>query len=92
MSEAYRVHGYVRVPEATLEEFIEALEVHTALTRAEPGCLQFEIRQRPEVPEVFDVREAFVDRAAFLAHQERASRTPWKALTSDVERHYRLPT
>ncbi|WP_404819203.1 putative quinol monooxygenase, partial [Vibrio tritonius] len=37
--------------------------VHKALTRAEAGCLVFEVTQNPDNPLRFDVYEEFIDAA-----------------------------
>ena len=53
------------------------LPEHVALTRAEPGCLRFEV-EPTEDPLVWTVSELFVDRAAFEAHQARIRSSPWR--------------
>lgn len=60
---------------------------HMALTRAEPGCLSFEVR-RTDDRLVWRVEERFVDEAAFDAHQVRAAASVWGRVTSEIERRY----
>ncbi|MGO1582998.1 MAG: putative quinol monooxygenase [Actinomycetaceae bacterium] len=60
---------------------------HTALTRAEPACLAFEVR-RTRDPLVWQVDELFADGAGFAAHQERAAASEWGRATAHVERRY----
>ncbi len=63
----------------TLEEadrVSELLSDHIRETRAEPGCLRFEVLRSAADPCRFAVSEAFTDRAAFKAHQTRAAATP----------------
>jgi quinol monooxygenase YgiN len=60
---------------------------HIRLTRAEPGCLSFEVRQSAD-PLVWDVAEVFSNRAAFEAHQARAAASAWGQATKGIERHY----
>ena len=62
---------------------------HEALTRAEPGCLSFEIADT-EDPLVFEVMETFRDRAAFDAHQARTKASPWFAATGHIRRSYQI--
>jgi len=64
----------------------EALVEHTRLSRAEPGCLRFEVTERE--PGVFFVSEAFIDDDAFDAHQTRTRDSAWWQLTSDMPRDF----
>lgn len=63
------------------------LPAHVHLTRAEPGCLSFDVVPTGD-PLIWQVDEAFADRAAFDAHQVRAADTDWAALTKDIARDY----
>ena len=60
---------------------------HIALTRAEPGCLAFDV-VASAVTGVWDVAERFADEASFRAHQERVSASEWGAATAGIERRY----
>lgn len=64
------------------------LPEHTRLSRAEPGCLRFEVWRSQADPCRFAVSERFRDRAAFEAHQARAGTTVWARATSGIPRHY----
>lgn len=64
------------------------LKRHIQLTRAETGCLIFEVTQDPLNPCRFDVYEEFVDEAAFQAHQARVKSSRWGEITVNVERYY----
>lgn len=66
-----------------------ALPLHIRLTRAEPGCLSFEVAETAD-PLVWTVEECFRDRAAFDAHQTRTRASAWWAATSAILRDYRL--
>ncbi|MCV2870730.1 antibiotic biosynthesis monooxygenase [Defluviimonas sp. WL0050] len=77
----------------TLEEadrVSEHLPDHIRLTRAEPGCLRFEVLRSHADPVRFAVSEAFTDRAAFEAHQARASETIWAKVTKGIPREYEI--
>ena len=63
------------------------LPAHLALTRAEPGCLSFEVTPTAD-PLVWQVSETFTSRAAFDAHQTRAAASPWAAATAGIRRDY----
>lgn len=66
------------------------LPEHVRLTRAEPGCLGFEVFRSHADPVRFAVSEAFRDRAAFEAHQARAAGTIWARATKGIPRDYRI--
>ena len=64
------------------------LPEHTRLTRAEPGCVAFEVRPT-EDPLVWALDEEFADRAAFEAHQARTGASDWARETAGITRDYR---
>jgi quinol monooxygenase YgiN len=64
------------------------LPLHVALTRAEPGCVSFEVTQTSDLF-IWQVDEEFVDIAAFEAHQTRVSTSEWGKVTRQIERRYR---
>lgn len=63
---------------------------HIRLTRAEPGCLRFEVIRSHADPCRFAVTETFTDRAAFQAHQARAAATVWARVTAGIPRDYTI--
>ena len=65
-----------------------ALPEHVRLTRAEPGCITFDVTPDASDPLVFLVSEAFEDRAAFDAHQMRTHASEWYRLTCGIRRAY----
>lgn len=65
------------------------LAAHERLTRAEPGCLRFDVTPTND-PLVWQVVELFVDRAAFEAHQTRANAFDWAELTAGIARDYEI--
>lgn len=64
------------------------LPEHVRLTRAEPGCLRFEVWRSHADPCRFAVTERFRDRAAFEAHQARTAATIWSRATRGIPRDY----
>jgi len=64
------------------------LPEHLRLTRAEPGCLAFDVAPTDD-PLVWRVEEAFADRAAFRAHQRRTRASAWWTATATIAREYR---
>ena len=82
------LEGYLRC--ATEDEAARvraALPEHVRLTRAEPGCLRFDVTPTDD-PLVWAVSEAFTDAAAFEAHQARASASAWAHATKGIARDY----
>ena len=65
------------------------LAEHVRLTRAEPGCLSFEVTPTAD-PLTWRVEERFADRAAFDAHQRRARASAWGAATAAIRRDYEV--
>jgi quinol monooxygenase YgiN len=80
--------GFIIVPPNDLAVVKDELDNHIQLTRAETGCLIFEVTQDALNPCRFDVYEEFVDEAAFQAHQARVKSSRWGEITGNVERCY----
>ena len=64
-----------------------ALPEHIRLTRAEAGCLSFDVTPTAD-PLIWHVEERFTDRAAFDAHQARTSESDWATQTAGIAREY----
>lgn len=62
---------------------------HLALTRAEPGCLSFEVK-RTGNPLVWQVDEQFRDAESFRAHQQRVAESEWGRATAGIVRQYEI--
>lgn len=65
-----------------------ALPDHIRLSRAEPGCLTFDVTEDPQIPGLFHVSESFADQAAFDAHQTRTRASPWWHKTQHMKRRF----
>lgn len=65
------------------------LPEHIRLSRAEIGCLRFEVTPS-EHPLVWSVEESFTDQAAFDAHQARTRASQWFAATTHIRRDYTI--
>ena len=83
-----RLTGHIDVPEARRAAVAEALPAHIRLTRAEPGCLSFEVTPDPKVAGRWRVAELFADRAAFDAHQARTAASDWARIAAGLARSY----
>lgn len=84
------LEGQFTVPEERRAEVLEALEVHKTLSRAEPGCLHFNVEEDLNVRGAFHVSEAFVDKAAFEAHQRRGQASDWARVSAGLPRDYHI--
>lgn len=82
--------GELRCADAEeLERVRTHLPLHVALTRAERGCLSFDVDPTGD-PLVWRVEERFVDEAAFDAHQHRVAASAWGSETAGIERRYEI--
>ena len=88
MSEVIILKGYIQIPKGEREHAVAALEEHIALTRAEEGCLIFNITPDESSPYIFHVYEEFVDAAAFEYHQVRTRQSAWWQASKNVQRHF----
>lgn len=66
---------------------LSLLPDHIELSRAEPGCLRFDIWQDDD-PLIWHLSELFVDADAFAAHQERTKESAWGKESSDIGRDF----
>jgi quinol monooxygenase YgiN len=83
------LHGFLIC--RTLEEADRVsvlLPDHIAATRAERGCLWFEVHRSTADPVRFAVYEVFQDKAAFEAHRVRMKDTQWWRVTQNIPRDY----
>ena len=86
------LRGYIQVTDKDLRLVKAELITHTQLTRAEPGCLVFEVSPTDGDPNRFSIYEEFVDQGAFDRHQVRMKTSTWGEITQAVERHYQITT
>ncbi|MBO9466798.1 antibiotic biosynthesis monooxygenase [Tropicibacter sp. R15_0] len=82
--------GFISVPQDRLDSIRSALPEHIRLTRAEPGCLSFDVVESDTTPGRFDVAEEFTDKAAFDAHQVRVKASDWGKISVGIERSYEI--
>ena len=85
-----RLRGFLRCMDGAEVAAVTAhLPAHIAASRAEDGCLSFEITQTDD-PLVFEVMESFRDQSAFTAHQTRTRQSAWWQATSHILRDFRV--
>ena len=85
---AVTLTGYIDVPPERMDDVQAALPTHIALSRAEPGCLSFDVNPCPDVSGRFLVAETFVDQQAFDGHQARTKASDWAKVTDGIAREY----
>lgn len=85
-----RLSGFLRcASDEEVSIVVEDLPRHIELTRAEPGCLSFEVVQT-EDPRVWSVAERFAGPDAFRAHQARVASSDWGRSTRGIQRDYTI--
>ncbi|SDW35482.1 Quinol monooxygenase YgiN [Ruegeria halocynthiae] len=84
------LNGFITVPADRLEEVRNALPEHIALTRAEQGCISFEVVEDGDHPGRFNVAELFTNQAAFDSHQKRTRASDWYQITQGLPREYSI--
>jgi len=82
--------GYIIVLESELASIQSALPLHIKHTRAEKGCIVFNVEEHPTELGRFDVYEEFQDSNAFKYHQNRVRKSDWGAITKNVIRYYSI--
>jgi len=82
------LQGHIIVLDDDLDTVTAALDSHIELTRAEQGCLIFNVTVDEKNQTKFNVYEEFVNQAAFDKHQLRVKQSNWGRVTTQVERHY----
>jgi quinol monooxygenase YgiN len=65
------------------------LPEHIRLSRAEPGCLTFNVDPTAD-PLVWRLDESFADKAAFEAHQTRTRASAWFKATAQMRRDFQV--
>ena len=68
------------------------LPAHMALTRAEQGCLSFDVIQDVTDPHLWHVNELFDSQASFDTHQQRTRASEWGKETAHIARQYTVTT
>lgn len=76
---------------AEAEIVVQHLPRHIELSRAEPGCVSFEV-DRTDDPLVWRVAELFSDHDTFDAHQARGRSSEWGRATAAITRDYVVTT
>ena len=62
---------------------------HIKLSRAEPGCITFDVVQTAN-PLVWQLDESYADKAAFEAHQTRNRASVWWQVSQNLVRNFQI--
>lgn len=82
------LHGHLTCRDtAQMLTALDLLQDHADASRAEPGCLRFDIAQSDD-PMVWTLAEVFADKDAFAAHQARTAASPWGQRSRDMGRDF----
>lgn len=85
-----KLTGYLDVPAQRWDEVMQALAVHIDLTRAEAGCIKFDVTPCDTVEHRLLVSELFTDQPSFDAHQVRAKASDWAKASEGIPRLYEI--
>ncbi len=80
--------GQLHIPLAEQTRLQPLLDAHIAATKAEPGCLFFEVTQDAKDPTLFRVSERFIEQAAYDFHQQRGANSPWGKSSRHLQRKF----
>lgn len=84
------LNGYFEAPADQLAAVEAGLQTHIDLTRAEAGCVSFDITPSPDIPGRFIVAEVFESEAAFEVHKARTAASDWAAISADCKREFSI--
>ena len=65
------VIGHISARPGTREEFLGKAQSYVAASRADAGCVYFDITSKPDDPDGLVIIEHWADLATHVAHQER---------------------
>lgn len=82
--------GHIDVPPARRKIVDEALPRHIKLTRAERGCLRFDVTKDEHIVGRYHIVEIFKSRAALKAHQKRSAASDWAVALQDFDLAYHI--
>lgn len=82
--------GYITVPDNAKPSVESALPTHITTTRAEVGCIRFDVTPDPHIKGRYNVFEIFDSSASFNAHQNRSADSPWADASKNCPRNYTI--
>ena len=85
-----KLEGYLDVPAERWNVVLSALQTHIELTRAEAGCVSFNVDPCADIKFRLVVSELFIDQTSFDAHQRRAQSSDWAKVSAGIPRQYEI--
>jgi len=82
--------GHLDVPDEDIATVDAHLPTHIRLSRAEDGCVSFDVYVDPTNPNRYVVAEEFATQSAFDAHQTRVKASEWGQATAHLRRQYNI--
>jgi|LGVE01.1.fsa_nt_gb quinol monooxygenase YgiN len=82
--------GHLDVPDGDIATVEAHLPNHIRLSRAEDGCISFNVCIDPQNPNRYLVDEEFTTQAAFDVHQARVESSEWGQVTAHLHREYKI--
>lgn len=74
----------LRIRPGKTGEFLQAIRANAAATRAEPGCLRFDVLRDAEDPDTFWLYEIYRDAEAFhTEHRSAPHYRPWRQAAAE---------
>merc|ERR1719253_834943 len=67
------------IKEDRMSDFLDMIEKNAIGSRAEPGCIRFDVLQAEDAPNKFFFYEVYEDAAAIAHHKEQAHYLAWGA-------------
>jgi autoinducer 2-degrading protein len=71
----------LEIDPAKIDEFLSVALENAAASRAEPGCLRFEVSRDATQPNFFALSESYRDVAAMEAHYTTPHVAKWRSLS-----------
>ncbi len=87
-----RILGTLTATGHDIERARQLIPEHIALSRAEPGCLRFELTEDDQTPGLWRLDELFADQAAFDHHQQRTRASIWGRESGGMVRDFTVTT
>jgi len=82
--------GQLDVPDEDIAMVEAHLPVHIRLSRAEDGCVSFDVYVDSTNPNRYVVEEEFATQVSFDAHQARVKASEWGRVTAHLKRQYKI--
>lgn len=83
-----KITGTLTASGEDIERARRLIPEHIALSRAEPGCLKFELTEDANQPGLWRLDELYRDENAFAHHKQRTKASRWGQESTDMVRDF----